>query len=209
MKTEYKKAYDSFSISDELHVRLIDIPEKKASACNIVFKAAAALAAVFVLLFSTDMISYAVTGEGVAERVQKTMGEPKKGRIKYVETQGKRIENFTVHDDGTVVTVEFYDPLYGSWFIAADGTQEVIAIGALPLFSVEKKDDRVFATVGDNYFHIDITEDMTDNGNASGEFEADGRTYKYYVFILPEEQRGPTGDDGYRWSIRLKTDHEK
>lgn len=209
MKAEYKKAYDSFSVSGELHDRLVDIQKEKSSAWNVVFKAAVTVAAVFVLLFSTDMISYAVTGEGVAERVQKAVGDSNKGKIKYIETQGKRIEDFKVYDDGEVVKVEFYDPLYGIWLIAADGTEEVIAIGALPLFSVDDRDDRVIATVGDNYFHIDITEDMTDNGNASGEFEAEGKTYKYYVFILPEDQREPDGDNGYRWSIRLKTDHEK
>lgn len=208
MKAEYKKAYDSINVSDELHEMLTDIPNKKSLARNVAFKAAVTIAAAFALIFSTDMISYAVTGEGVAERVQKAVGETDKSEI-VIMAQNKRIENFEVYEEGDLLMIEFYDPIYGDVLIIADSSESVIYYGALPPFFVDERDGRVIATVGDNYFHIDITDDMAADGSASGEFEVGGDIYKYHVFLLPEDMRDPVGDKGYRWSIRHKLDYEK
>lgn len=197
MKTDYKKAYDDLTVRDRLHEKLMDIPMGKRSVGKVFFKIAVTAMSVFIILFSTDMISYAVTGEGVAERVQKTISEPKGVNVKSVELNGKRLENFVVSDSG----VEFYDPLRGHCGIIIDDTMEHIVIEMLPTFFVrDEEDDRVIAVVGDEYLHIDITEDIKDE-YASGEFEAEGKTYHYDVVVYPEYLRYSIFDKGYRWNI--------
>ncbi|WP_028509202.1 hypothetical protein [Ruminococcus sp. NK3A76] len=179
MNNRFKEAYDDINVPDSLHSRLMDIPAKKAAAKSVWVRAAAIMAAVFVLFFSADIIGYAVTGEGIVERVHKAFSDDKS--ITKVEINGRPADSFEISSDGKTVIIN--DDIYAGVLIDTDGNANDIAISIFsePVLSAESQNGRVYLLIGSaGKMKIDITDDLQD-GEAKGSFIVDDKEYNYKV----------------------------
>ena len=175
----FKEAYDDITIPDSLHNRLMDIPDKKTAPKSVWIRAAAVTAAVFVLFFSADIIGYAVTGEGIVERVHKAFSDDKS--ITKVEINGGPADSFEISSDGKTVIIN--DDTYAGVLINTDGNANDIAfsITSEPVLSAESQNGKVYLLIGSaGKMKIDITDDLQD-GEAKGSFILDDKEYNYKV----------------------------
>ena len=177
MNNDIHKAYKQIKVSDGLHERLVAIPEQMPKGAGRLIKAAVAIAAALALIFSADMISYAVTGSGVAERVQSAF-DSDRPEIKGVEINGRMVDSYEVSQDGKTIIIN--DSLYPQMYIETDDSPEHITIQSEPQLSVRKSGGSVFLAIGSAGLELDITKDIAD-GQAKGSFIIDGESYTYCV----------------------------
>ena len=179
MNNRFKEAYDDITIPDSLQSRLMDIPDKKSAAKSVWVRAAAVTAAVFVLFFSADIISYAVTGEGIPERVRRAFSDNKS--ITNIVINSRPADSFEISEDGKTVIIN--DDIYAGALINTDSNANEIAISITsePVLSAESQNGKVYLLIGSaGRIKIDITDDIQD-GEAKGSFIVDDKEYNYKV----------------------------